>query len=173
VHLKSTRAPTTISITLQEQDPNTSILDLKTVVAERLGVGREGVRLLWRKRPVGDSKVLRELIAGDEAAQGEGAGELELGVMILGGGAGAGAVAGAGAAVGAEKAGSEDKGGKGQVEEGMSTEGVEGEGRGSGMEVLNGEEFWGDLKGFLTQRLRDEEVGEEVFSVFRGAWQKR
>lgn len=41
----------------------------------------------------------------------------------------------------------------------------------SGMEVLRGEEFWGDLKGFLIQRLRDEGEGERVFGVFRKAWE--
>ena len=41
----------------------------------------------------------------------------------------------------------------------------------SGVETLTSEEFWGDLKGFLIQRLRDEEEGEKVFGVFRKAWE--
>ena len=43
--------------------------------------------------------------------------------------------------------------------------------RASGAEVLQGEEFWNDLKGFLTQRLRDEAEGEKAFSIFRKAWE--
>ena len=33
-----------------------------------------------------------------------------------------------------------------------------------------GEEFWKDLKGFLVQRLKNEEVGEKAFGVFKQAW---
>jgi len=40
---------------------------------------------------------------------------------------------------------------------------------GGGREVLKTEEFWGDLKGFLVQRLKDEEVGERVCGIFRKA----
>lgn len=40
----------------------------------------------------------------------------------------------------------------------------------SGLETLKNEEFWSDLKGFLTQRLRDEAQGEKVYGLFRGAW---
>ena len=43
--------------------------------------------------------------------------------------------------------------------------------RASGAEVLKGEEFWNDLKGFLTQRLRDEAEGEKAFGIFRKAWE--
>jgi len=40
---------------------------------------------------------------------------------------------------------------------------------GGGKEVLKTEEFWGDLKGFLVQRLKDESEGERVAGVFRKA----
>lgn len=39
----------------------------------------------------------------------------------------------------------------------------------SGKDVLATEEFWGDLKGFLVQRLKDEKEGERVWSLFKGA----
>ena len=42
----------------------------------------------------------------------------------------------------------------------------------SGHKVLSTEEFWGDLKGFLLQRLRDEMEGEKVYTTFRKAWEK-
>merc|ERR1712225_13341 len=40
---------------------------------------------------------------------------------------------------------------------------------GEGKEVLKSEEFWVDLKGFLTQRLKDEGEGERVWGVFKKA----
>lgn len=40
-------------------------------------------------------------------------------------------------------------------------------------EVLRTEEFWADLKGFLAQRLRDEEEGEKLSSMFKEAWEKK
>lgn len=44
-------------------------------------------------------------------------------------------------------------------------------GVGHGKEVLGTEEFWGDLRGFLVQRLKDEKEGERVAGVFRRALQ--
>lgn len=43
----------------------------------------------------------------------------------------------------------------------------------SGDEILRSEEFWGDLKGFLLQRVRDEEKATEALNVFQEAWRKR
>lgn len=43
----------------------------------------------------------------------------------------------------------------------------------SGEEVFGSEEFWGDLKGFLLQRVRDEEKAVEALNVFREGWSKR
>jgi len=40
----------------------------------------------------------------------------------------------------------------------------------SGSKLLDTEEFWVDLKGFLIQRLRDEGEGEKALEIFRGAW---
>ena len=34
-----------------------------------------------------------------------------------------------------------------------------------------GEEFWKDLKGFLVQRLKSEEVGEKAAGIFKRAWE--
>jgi hypothetical protein len=39
------------------------------------------LRLLWNKKPVGDSKTLKDVV-GDEGAKG---GKVELGVMVIGG----------------------------------------------------------------------------------------
>ncbi len=41
----------------------------------------------------------------------------------------------------------------------------------SGTEVLETGEFWDDLRGFLTQRLKDQGEGEKVYGLFREAWE--
>lgn len=76
----------------------------------------------------------------------EGKGEVEFSVMVIGGAA-------------AIKKG---------VEETEPMEGV----MGQGGEVLKTEEFWSDLKGFLVQRLKDENEGERVWGVFKAAVDK-
>lgn len=43
----------------------------------------------------------------------------------------------------------------------------------SAEEILRSEEFWGDLRGFLLQRVRDEEKAEEALNIFREGWSKR
>jgi hypothetical protein len=106
------------------------------------------MRLLVRKKPVADSKILRELVGGPEERT------VEFSVMVLGGAA-AGAAADKKAAGGGT--GEEDR----HVAQGLS-----------GTAVLRTEEFWTDLGGFLQQRIRDERAAEEVAGVFRGAWKE-
>ena len=38
--------------------------------------------------------------------------------------------------------------------------------------ILQTEEFWSDVKGFLAQRLRDEKEGERLAGMFREAWKR-
>lgn len=98
------------------------------------------LRVLHKKKPVSDSRVLKEIAGGD----GEGdikQQKLELGIMVIGGAA---AVRGGDEEVIPPVAG---------ASEGM------------------GEEFWDDLKGFLVQRLKSEEVGEKAAGVFKKAWE--
>lgn len=89
-----------------------------------------------------DSKVLKDLVGNDGEGQG---GKVEFGVMVIGG------------AAALKKADSEEK--EPEIKE-M---------RKGGKEVLKTEEFWGDLKGYLVQRLSDEGEGERVWNVFRKA----
>lgn len=51
------------------------------------------------------------------------------------------------------------------AEEGKGEAGMEEGGKGD--EVLESEEFWSDLKGFLSQRLKDETKAEELVGTFR------
>lgn len=146
VTVRSLRGPS-IDVKLPAQPLSTSALDVRTAVAEKAGVGPEKVKLLHKKKPVPDSKVLKDLV-------GDGDTSIEFSVMVMGGGAAAAAAAPA-AGSGSEAAAP-----------------VSGAGL-AGAAVLDTEEFWGDLKGFLQQRLRDEAAAEEALGRFRGAWQER
>lgn len=133
-------------MTLANEALSTSILELKQKVAEQLGggVGVERVKVLYKKKPCGDARTVREVLGGEAA----GAREVEFGVMVVGG-------------AGGETAGSAPA--ASEVAQGPS----------AGEEVLGGEEFWEDLTGFLLQRLKDEKMSREAVGVFRQAWRGR
>lgn len=136
---------------LQEQSLDTSILDLKTAVAREVGLEGVGkVRVLWQKKPCADSKCVKDVI-GDSEDGSEG---VEFSVMIIGGSAGA------------DDAKKSEPPTEMEVDTPPVAQGPSGE------EVLGTEEFWGDLRGFLVQRLRDEGKAGEVFEAFRGAWRE-
>jgi hypothetical protein len=139
ITLKSLRNPP-LDITLPSQLPTTSILDLKAAITSQTSIPTEKLRILYKKKPVPDSKVLKDLVGEEET-------KVEFSVMVLGGAA-------------AVKKGEEEV--IPPVAQGMS-----------GVETLGSEAFWGDLKGFLVQRLRDEKEGERVFGVFRKAWEQQ
>lgn len=139
ITLKSLRNPP-LDITLKDQPPTTSILDLKTAITSQTSIPVDKIRVLYKKKPVPDSKVLKELVGEEET-------KVELSVMVLGGAA-------------AKK---DDE----EVIPGEVAQGAH------GVETLESEEFWGDFKAFLVQRLRDEGEGEKVFGVFRKAWQQQ
>ncbi len=143
MHLRSARNPP-LDLKLAAQDPNTSVLELKRVVAEREKLAWESVRILWKKRPVGDAKVLRDLV--EEGKEGE----LELGVMVMGGGAAVGTAG---------------TGGEGKDKEGVARE--------KATAVLGEDVFWTDLKGFMRQRVGHDEVAREACEAFRKHWETR
>ncbi|KAK8039052.1 hypothetical protein PG993_007463 [Apiospora rasikravindrae] len=62
VVIKSLRNPP-LDLKLTSQSPNTSVLDLKAAVADQLAgsVALEKIKMLYKKKPVVDSKVLKEL----------------------------------------------------------------------------------------------------------------
>lgn len=100
----------------------------------------DNIRVLYKKRPCSDSKTVKDVV-GDEITGGE----VEFSVMVIGG----------------TIADSTGKGGDGSspVAQGPT-----------GESVLATEEFWQDLKGYLIQRLRDEEKADTVWRSFRQAW---
>ncbi len=138
ISLKSLRNPP-LDIVLKSQSPLTSVLDLKTEVSNQASIPIEKIRILHKKKPVNDAKVLKDLVGEEDAT-------VEFSVMVMGGAASVkkdqGAIAGASVAQGS-----------------------------SGAEMLGTKEFWDDLKGFLTQRLKNQQEGEALASVFRRAWE--
>ncbi|KAK4228430.1 cell-cycle control medial ring component [Podospora fimiseda] len=136
----------------------TSMLDVKQLIHEEIGVPVEKVKILFNKKPVGDTKVLKEL-----GLTAEGKGEVELGVMVLGG-------------VGSVPEGWKKKSVSGEGNKGVEEEKVEEKASGSvvapgqisGVEVVKTQEFWGDLQGFLEQRVKDVGVARGLVERWRG-----
>ena len=137
-------------------DTGTTELELKEKVAKEARVEVEKVRMLWAKKPVADVKTVKEVVGDDLGEKAE----VEFGVMVMGYVASnlRDEVQGDAKA----EAGEKEVAGEGNVAQGES-----------GKEVLEKEEFWGDLKGFLVQRIRDEEVAKEVFRAFVQSWKGR
>ncbi|KAF7539958.1 hypothetical protein G7054_g1763 [Neopestalotiopsis clavispora] len=82
VTLKSLRNPP-LDIKLTSQPLNTSVLDFKQKVVEETGAPLDKIKLLYKKKPVVDSKILKELLGEDESTS------VEFSVMVLGGAAAA------------------------------------------------------------------------------------
>ncbi|EAA27260.3 hypothetical protein GE21DRAFT_3405 [Neurospora crassa] len=185
VHIRSARNPT-LSLSLPTPQPlaTTSILDIKTFVSQETGMPVDKLKVLFNKKPVGDVKSLKEVLASTgSSVVPEGGGELELSLMVMGGQAtfdSAEAKAAREARLAAtanttkpevsespevemkdvtQESGSTEAAAAGPVAQGLS-----------GPAVLETEEFWEDLKGYLQQRIRDEKTAEEVVGRFRGAW---
>lgn len=99
---------------------------------------------MHRRKPVGDAKVVEELVGEEDT-------EIEFGLMVIGGAASVG------------------KRSHGGGEEQLPSAAV-GE---SGKEVFRTEAFWTDLRGFLAQRVKDAGEGERAAALFREAWEAR
>lgn len=148
VHVKSLRNPP-LDIKLTSQPLHTtSVLDVKTAVAGQAGLAADKIKVLHKKKPVADSKVLKDLVGDQETT-------VEFSVMVMGGAAAAttpkpeeGSPAAAAAADAAP------------VAQGLS-----------GEAVLETDAFWTDLRGFLLQRIRDEKMTEELFGRFLSSWE--
>jgi len=154
VKIRSMRNPP-LDLTLPTPQPihTTSVLEVKNAVSTGTGIPLDKIKLLYAKKPAADSKTLKDLLAGADAT------EIEFSVMIMGGAATLAAAAEAKAA-GQKRPASEAV---------AETEAPVAQGL-SGTPVLETEQFWEDLKGFLQQRIRDEKAAEVLLGRFRGAW---
>lgn len=137
VSVTSIRNPP-FSLKLSSQSRSTSVHDIKATVAKETGIPENKIKILHKKKPVPDSKVLRDLVAEDDEA-------IDFSVMVIGG-----------ASATVVKPGNEE------AQQGLS-----------GTDVLLTEEFWDDLKSFLLQRTRDEQVAAELMSTFQSTWKAK
>ena len=150
VQVKSARNPP-LDIKLAALPLSTSVLDIKTTVSEQAGIPVGKLKVLLAKKPVPDSKVLKDLVE-------DGATSLELGLMVLGGAA---------SIVKKESDGDTAMTGPGAEEvAGKVAQGV------AGAAVLETDEFWADLKGFLQQRVRDEQLAAELVGKWQDLWKQ-
>jgi hypothetical protein len=138
VLVKSARNPP-LDLKLSSQSPITSILDVKTSVSKETKIPVEKIKVLHKKKPVPDSKVLKDLL-------GEGESSIEFSVMVLGGAA-AVPTATASQPVAATSP--------------------------TGAAVLETAQFWDDLKGFLSQRIKDEQEAQELTALFKSSWESK
>ncbi|ELR04735.1 hypothetical protein VC83_00688 [Pseudogymnoascus destructans] len=143
ITLRSARNPP-IEVALKQQSPLLSVLDLKAEVSAQANVPVDKIKILHRRKPVGDAKVVEELVGEEDT-------EIEFGIMVIGG-----------AASVATKT-------NGKSDEQLPSAAV-GE---SGREVFGTEAFWTDLRGFLAQRVKDAGDGERAATLFREAWEAR
>lgn len=79
IHLKSLRNPP-LDIKLTSQTLNTSLLDVKTDVSRQTRIPAEKLKILHNKKPVPDSKVLKDLLSATDLT-------INFNVMVIGGAA--------------------------------------------------------------------------------------
>jgi hypothetical protein len=160
------------AVTLSDITLDTSIHDLKTQYAQKANQPLDKVKLLLNRKPAADLKTLKELGVD---------GNVEFTVMVMGGASGSTPAASSPSVEKTEPplpasapppdkmdidsgAGAPESE-KAQMEAKSEASTVDG--------ILQSEEFWADLKGFLVQRLRDQGDGERLAGVFREAVRKR
>jgi hypothetical protein len=128
------------------------------------------IKILYKKKPVADSKTLVEVIGSEAEA------EVEFGVMVMGGAGGGAAGSGVSSpavvqsppAVAPPMESEKGLASAGETSAGTATGTSAG---GSGKEVVATSEFWADLRNFVLQRTKDEVESERLVGVFRGAWE--
>ncbi len=153
VLLRSLRNPP-LEIKLTSQPLSTSLLDIKTAVSERARIPLDKLKILHNKRPVQDSKILREVVGDDDAsATAAAAKDVEFSVMVIGG-----------AAAVLPPPAEESGAGTEQEEKKAALA------HGAGEAELETDGFWTDLTGFLMQRLKDEDAAEELTRLFKSSW---
>ncbi|KAH6610238.1 hypothetical protein Trco_000258 [Trichoderma cornu-damae] len=148
VSLKSLRNPP-LDIAIPALPLSTSVLDVKAAVQAQTRIPIDKLKLLLNRRPVADSKVLKELLASESDKA------IDFSVMVLGGAA----------AVPPEEKPADEAA---ETDTPVSTAQADA----ATVEAeLESDAFWADVKGFLQQRLRAQDKADELSSLFRSSWQ--
>lgn len=166
------------AVTISDLTLESTIHEVKTQYAQESGHSQDKIKILYNKKPAADLKTLKDLGVSGE--------KVELSAMVMGAGTtptpGSPAVSSPVTekpqpvmpAVGGDPMDVDKDGPAPDSEKAQAEAGTKHEGQTSSVaEVLGGEEFWQDLKGFLGQRLRDEGEGEKLVKAFREAYGKR
>lgn len=153
-----------------------TVYDIKSQYAAKTGLQQDKIKLLLNKKPTQDLKTLKDLGVDKD---------VEFSVMVMGGSgttprARSPAVtekaptpvppaASAPAAADPDKMDIDEKAPAPESEKAAAEVLPEADGATA---MLKTDEFWSDLQGFLSQRLRDEKQGEKLSKIFREAWSK-
>lgn len=165
ITLKPLRASATgpNAVVVKDQTPDSSIYDVKAACAAQAGYTTEKVKILWERKPVSDSKTVKEVV-GEAAAPGA---EVEMGVMFMGQPTQAPA-RGSGESSPvpvAEEQGTDRR--ESVYEDASSAQ------AGHGEAALESKEFWDELQGFVSQKLHNESLTTKVMQGFRQSYQSR
>ncbi|KAJ5088953.1 hypothetical protein N7532_007637 [Penicillium argentinense] len=159
IRIKSARNPVLDFIIANAPLSTTSVQDLRDAVRGRVAdtqgnpVPLDKIKVLYHRKPVsGTSKTVAEVLA-DEPEMLAGGKEVEFGVMIIGGAKTVDAVE------------SQTEGA--QMRDVSPPKAAVGP---SGREILQTDAFWNDLRGYLQQRLKDEEEANHLSMLFKNAW---
>jgi len=145
-------------VTITNQTPSSSIYDVKAACAARAGYLPEKVKVLWERKPVSESKTVREVV-GEAAKEGA---EVEMGVMFVGQ-----PTEMAGSGVEKQK---EVESVPAKEEDDVWHEAPVAPGQEHGKAILETDSFWDDLHGFVLQRIKDEDTTKEVVAGFKKSW---
>jgi hypothetical protein len=156
--------PSTPTISLPTIDASkTSIYDLKSQYATQTSIPAAKIKILYKKKPVTDSKTVAEVIGQDVS------GEVEFGVMVMGGATAASPATGSTPVTSPPAVAPPSEAEKGLA--GASAEHAPAAQGPSGKEVVATDEFWSDMKHFIMQRTRDEAEAERLAKIFKEAWE--
>ncbi|KAF2715221.1 hypothetical protein K504DRAFT_457394 [Pleomassaria siparia CBS 279.74] len=133
----------------------TSMYDLKSSYSTTTSFQVSRIKILYKKKPVADTKTVLEVIGPDAGN------EVEFSIMVMGG------------AVSTPVTSPPAVAPPSEMEKGLAGENVEaGVAQGpSGKEAAASDAFWVDLHDFVIQRLKDEREGERLVGVFKKAWE--
>ncbi|KAK8146784.1 hypothetical protein G3M48_002593 [Beauveria asiatica] len=155
VTLRSLRNPP-LDITLAAQALDTSLLDVKQAAAARARIPADKLKILHSKRPVPDSKILRDVVGEGQTAV------VEFSVMVIGGAA---------AVLPEEEVVMDVDGADGDDGAGEGAVAARRRRAEKGEAAVEQDKFWEDLNGFLMQRIKDEDTAAELTTVFKNAWE--
>ncbi|CCU80803.1 unnamed protein product [Blumeria hordei] len=147
-----------LDIKLPTQPPTSTIRDIKEHISNQTSIPVGKIKLLLNKKPVADNRILKDLVnaRNDEVCKnGEDHNSLELSVMVLGG---------ASSLIEKESHGLNAAGQDNSTDSARAFNSCP-----EKSDLIKTNEFWSDLRSYLSTQLQDEAEGERVCQIFRAA----